>query len=262
MRAVSRSDGDHFYVYGLVGPKNQIFYVGKGQQDRCYEHAINCEYDTTKKGAYIRGLMDSGTPHSVAFIKKGISDFDALSLEATIINILGVHPNGPLLNTVVPSIPDLSKFSEIYNAPKIKQARSTGRMAKIKEYNPGLTWSREDGENLIQNFKKYVNDNKGVTFKNLDAEVKNSFWKSTHIDGVYSASQGIIYVPTLVLSHIAGSRERGRHLVHLLRKSDSVIMQSKNCIWTTIPLVKKVHHYRFRYKDFETSDDIEFKEAA
>ncbi len=50
-----------FYVYGLMdGSNNQIFYVGKGQNDRVFQHVKEVK----------RGVIETAKHHTIAQIEK------------------------------------------------------------------------------------------------------------------------------------------------------------------------------------------------
>jgi hypothetical protein len=94
-----------YYVYALKDPRSnpsKIFYIGKGTGSRAWNHIINV--DQTRKGIFIREIMDSGREVMVAQLVNDLSEAQALKIESELISSFGtIDAGGTLYNTVIPS---------------------------------------------------------------------------------------------------------------------------------------------------------------
>lgn len=94
-----------YYVYALKDPRtNPVlpFYIGKGTGNRAWEHTINV--DETRKGLRIREIMDAGFEVVTTKMADGLTEEQALKLEAELIAAFGTEDTGGFLtNTVTPS---------------------------------------------------------------------------------------------------------------------------------------------------------------
>lgn len=90
------------YVYVLVDPRPQgsfremIFYVGKGNGNRCFNHAKDlCERgeapldEKEHKLNTIRSILNAGDKVGVYIVAHGLLDNEALALEAALIPLVG-----------------------------------------------------------------------------------------------------------------------------------------------------------------------------
>lgn len=93
------------YIYALKdGRKNpaQIFYIGKGTGVRKDDHLTTI--DNTAKGKFIKEIIDDGGTVIVTVLSDGLTEPQALKLEAELIIAFGTERNGGILkNTVSPS---------------------------------------------------------------------------------------------------------------------------------------------------------------
>jgi hypothetical protein len=94
-----------YYVYALKDPRSNpatIFYIGKGTGSRAWNHIINV--DETRKGIFIREIMDSGSEVMVVQLVNDLSEAQALKIESELISSFGtIDAGGTLYNTVIPS---------------------------------------------------------------------------------------------------------------------------------------------------------------
>ncbi len=94
-----------YYVYALKDPRvspAKPFYIGKGTGVRAYDHLI--QPDDSRKGRRIREVIKSGNKVLVTQLVDGLSELQAIRIEAELIAALGTEASGGLLtNTVIPS---------------------------------------------------------------------------------------------------------------------------------------------------------------
>ncbi len=94
-----------YYVYALKDPRvspAKPFYIGKGTGTRAYDHLI--QPDDSRKGRRIREVIKSGNKVLVTQLVDGLSELQAIRIEAELIAALGTEASGGLLtNTVIPS---------------------------------------------------------------------------------------------------------------------------------------------------------------
>jgi hypothetical protein len=94
--------GEHlnFYVYLLRDPRDeQIFYVGKGRDNRVFAHAKDAldETQSSDKLDRIRAIREAGLEVEYELLRFGLSSKEAFEVESAAIQLLGLHD---LLNIV------------------------------------------------------------------------------------------------------------------------------------------------------------------
>ena len=120
-----------FYVYALVDPRdNRIFYIGKGKDDRVFQHAKNAlsENDQSLKLDIIRSIQKEGKQVISYIIRHNLSNETALIVESTLIDLLTYkkfNKSNQLANIAAgyhqwdEGIKDVDEIDAIYNCPKI-----------------------------------------------------------------------------------------------------------------------------------------------
>lgn len=94
-----------YYVYALKDPRSspaKPFYVDKGTGTRAYDHLI--KPDDSRKGNRIRDIVNAGFEVLVTQLADGLSELQAIKIEAELISAFGTDATGGFLtNTVIPS---------------------------------------------------------------------------------------------------------------------------------------------------------------
>lgn len=94
-----------YYVYALKDPRHSpalAFYVGKGTGTRAYDHLVRP--DDSRKGQRIKEITQNGHEVLVTTLVDGLTEPQALRVEAELIAAFGTEETGGLLtNTVLPS---------------------------------------------------------------------------------------------------------------------------------------------------------------
>ncbi len=78
-----------FYVYVYIDPSsNEIFYVGKGKENRCFAH-LNDNREN-KKAQRIQSILSLGLNPRIEILAFGLSEDAALRVEAAAIDLIGI----------------------------------------------------------------------------------------------------------------------------------------------------------------------------
>ena len=94
-----------YYVYALKDPSSnpaRAFYIGKGTGVRAYDHLVMA--DNTPKGSRIKEICGNDQDVLVTLLAEGLTEEQAIKLEAELISAFGTEDTGGFLtNKVIPS---------------------------------------------------------------------------------------------------------------------------------------------------------------
>ncbi|MGE5055002.1 MAG: GIY-YIG nuclease family protein [Acidobacteriota bacterium] len=97
-------DQSVFYVYALKDPRSSPavpFYIGKGAGTRAWEHELRI--DQSAKGERIRRIQAAGLDVLTVKLVEGLTEGEALRIEAELISAFGTEDGGGFLtNSVIP----------------------------------------------------------------------------------------------------------------------------------------------------------------
>lgn len=103
------------YVYLLRDPiNNEIFYVGKGNNDRCFMHNRE-EYRETEKLKRIAAIKDAGYETEYVIHRHGMTEDQALEVEAALIDILPNLTNAVKGKGAIRGPASIASLEEMYN---------------------------------------------------------------------------------------------------------------------------------------------------
>lgn len=94
----------NFYVYGLIDPRNnQLFYIGKGKDNRVFEHekeSINSIDSDKLKLKTILEIKNAGLEVKKIIINSNLTEQEAFVAEASLINAFNYISDTRLTNIV------------------------------------------------------------------------------------------------------------------------------------------------------------------
>lgn len=189
-----------YYVYALVDPRDsKIFYIGKGKDDRVFQHAAAAIVDNScnLKLDTIRSIKSEGKEVIHYIIRHNLEEKEAYLVESTLIDILTYskfNHNNQLTNLVAghhqwdEGIKSIDEINSIYDCTKIDV---------------------KDGDNiLLVNLNQSYNQTKAKgVYKRFDIyESTRKYWrisknKAKHIDYVLGVYKGVVRCVIKVESH-------------------------------------------------------------
>lgn len=123
-----------YYVYALKDPRSspaKPFYIGKGTGTRAYEHLI--EPDGSRKGRRIREIVAEGKEVLVTQLAAGLSELQAIKIEAELISAFGTEATGGMLTNVVIPSGNVSKVRKTLVVPEGVLEKAQLGLALIKD---------------------------------------------------------------------------------------------------------------------------------
>jgi hypothetical protein len=124
-----------YYVYALKDPSNnEVFYIGKGKDNRIFDHVVEDINLEKAKIAKILEIQSKGNEVIREIIHFGLSENEALAAEATLINYVGINN---LTNQVVGHKSEgkylVDTFEKIYAAESV-EIKHNVMLIKITQY--------------------------------------------------------------------------------------------------------------------------------
>ena len=185
-----------YYVYFLVDPTiNKPFYVGKGKDDRVFNHvacALESEIPNDKYDK-IREINSLGKTVGHLIVRHGLSEKEALEVEAALIDTLDFLENG-LKNisgghhSIEKGLMTSDEVIRIYNAEPLNSISSDCIIINInKQYKRG------SGKDAIYNATKeiWTIDKKRIpTLKYVLSEYKGLIVEVFKVDNWYEKERG------------------------------------------------------------------------
>lgn len=179
-----------YYVYCLVDPRNKtIFYIGKGCGNRIFAHEQ--EVVEKEKNKRISEIKSSGANVEKYIIRHGLTEIEALHLEAALIDIFSsdVWRSRHLLNIIggyhildngMKSVSEIEAFycaediakNEIFHNVLIVNINNTYKKLKNVYEATRKSWLLD--ENKIKNIDLVISEYKGI----FRAIYKPEMWKS------------------------------------------------------------------------------------
>ena len=205
-----------YYVYALVDPRNsKIFYIGKGKENRVFQHAKCVLEDILEDGLSenaanlkldtIRSIISEGKKVAYYIIRHNLEEKEAYLVESTLIDMLTYSPfnhNNQLTNLIAghhqwdEGIKTIEEINVLYDCEKIEVKK--GDNIEVKK-----------GDNiLLVNLNQSYNQTKakGVYKRNDIYESTRKYWKvcrekAKQIDYVLGVYKGVVRCVIKVDNH-------------------------------------------------------------
>lgn len=125
-----------YYVYALKNPSNnEVFYIGKGKENRIFDHVVEDLNLEKAKIAKILEIQSKGNDVIREIIHFGLSESEALAAETTLINYIGLSK---LTNQVLGHKSEgkylVDTFEETYSAEAV-EIKHNVMLIKITHYS-------------------------------------------------------------------------------------------------------------------------------
>ena len=180
-----------YYVYALVDPRdNRIFYIGKGRDNRVFQHAEAALVDNTPgmKLDTIRSIISEGKEVAYYIIRHNLEENEAYLIESTLIDML-TYPrfnhNNQLTNLIAghhqwdEGIKSIEEINVLYDCPKIEI--KNGDYILLVNLNRSFNQAKAEGV-----YKRYD------IYESTRKYWKISSEKATHIGYVLGVYKGVV----------------------------------------------------------------------
>ena len=179
------------YVYVLVDPRNnKIFYVGKGQGNRVFEHAKNAIEGDRKslKLDYIRDILEDHKEVRYYIVRHGLSEDVAFEIESTLIDFLS-YPDFNLESVLTNEVAGFNTWNR-----GIKSVEEISTLYDCKEIEP----CPQDRIICININKTFVNNERADIY-----DATRHYWKldinrarrATHVLAIYRGIVRAVFRP-------------------------------------------------------------------
>ncbi len=169
---------DEYYVYTLLDPRkfDAPFYVGKGINDRCYQHLDGrCEGENQFKDHVIGAIRKNGLEPKVKFLSENMDENEAYELETWYISLWGrrnIDSGGVLTNICLDKNPPNQKGSKrTEEQRKAMRGRTPWNKGLTKEIYPSLAQTIASRKKISLSSMGTVPWNAGLT-KETDVRLK------------------------------------------------------------------------------------------
>jgi len=161
---------DEYYVYALLDPRkfNAPFYVGKGKDDRCYQHLDGrCEGENRFKDHVIGAIRKSGLEPRVKYLSENMEEMAAYDLETWYISLWGrrnIDPGGVLTNICLDKNPPKQKGTKRTEEQRNKlKGRTPWNKGLTKKTHPILAHTMEAKKKISITSTGRIPWSKGLT---------------------------------------------------------------------------------------------------
>ena len=142
-----------YYVYALIDPRtNQVFYIGKGTDDRVFAHEIEQNKDPEsekRKLKTIREIEDAGHHVERVLLNRNLEEKEAFAAEAALINYFKFSTKEKLTNIVAGhhthEALTVEMFEKRYGAEPLSEDEIEDNVMVIK-INEKYQWGMSDFE--------------------------------------------------------------------------------------------------------------------
>ena len=179
------------YVYVLVDPRNnKVFYVGKGQGNRVFEHAKNAIEGDRKslKLDYIRDILEDHKEVRYYIVRHGLSEDVAFEIESTLIDFLS-YPDFNLESVLTNEVAGFNTWNR-----GIKSVEEISTLYDCKEIEP-CPQDKIICVNLNKSFGKNKNaDIYEATRRSWVMNIKRA-QRATHVLAIYKGIVRAVFRP-------------------------------------------------------------------
>jgi len=165
------------YVYTLIDPRNErIFYVGKGTGTRLLSHGkeadLKSDRSQSAKIARINDIRAHGTHPRIDVVRHGLSEPDALLVEAALIDCLDNLVNSVSGHGKDKGRSSLGELISLYGAQPVSSDASPALLVRLRE------WRDNDVDRKIESgvYRSGIGYKEGITPSEL-MDSTRAWWR-------------------------------------------------------------------------------------